>query len=157
VTATPATPDTGTTAALLFKGGPSLVNLLVDASEYRIVVTGPRMLYERLELLTTLSVFEGCNVYRLEELALLLDAQVYCGAVGVEPAEITIETHRTGPTLIIGLGPMSMYESELVLRTKTGETFRALLTRLLAGDPARPFIAVLHGVTATGHPEHAHH
>ena len=39
----------------LFKGGPTLIDLLVDVTELRITVTGPRMLFERLEVVTTLS------------------------------------------------------------------------------------------------------
>ncbi|MGH8900354.1 MAG: hypothetical protein ACRDYA_01405 [Egibacteraceae bacterium] len=39
---------------------------------------------------------------------------------------------------------------------RAGETFRALITRLLSDDPSRPFFAGLHGVTATGHLEHSH-
>lgn len=156
MTATPAGAAPGAVVAVLFKGGPSLVDLLVDAAECRIAVTGPRMLFERLELLTTLSMFDGCTVHRLRELAGLLEATVYCGLIGAEPAAVTVEVHRTGPTLQIGLGPVSMYESELVLRTRTGETFRALLTRLLSSDPSLPFLAALHGVVATSHHEHDH-
>jgi hypothetical protein len=36
----------------LFEGGPTLIDLLVDMAELRITMTGPRMLYERLEALT---------------------------------------------------------------------------------------------------------
>ena len=78
-------------SALLAKGGPPLVDLLVDTAELRITVTGPRMLFERLELLTTLSPFEGCTVRRLEELAGCLEGTVHCGLVGVRPAEITVD------------------------------------------------------------------
>jgi hypothetical protein len=49
-----------------------------------------------------------------------------------------------------------MYQSELVLRTRTGETFRELLSRLLADCAPAPFFAGLHAVTATGHLEHHH-
>jgi hypothetical protein len=146
----------GAESAALFKGGPGLIDLLIDATELEIAVTGPKMLFERLELLTTLSVFDGYNVHRLRELASHLEGVIHCGLVGTQPAEITVAVHRSGATLEIDLGPASMYESDLVLRTRTGETFRALLQRLLSSDPSLPFFAALHGVTATGHLEHEH-
>ncbi|MFD0345760.1 hypothetical protein ACFQ0M_05990 [Kitasatospora aburaviensis] len=43
-------------SAVLFKGG---FDLLIDATELRLVVTGPGMLYERLDLVTDLTPFEG--------------------------------------------------------------------------------------------------
>jgi hypothetical protein len=140
----------------LFKGGPTLIDLLVDVTELRITVTGPRMLFERLELVTTLSALDGCTVQQLRELAGCLEGTIHCGLVGVQHAEIQVETLRSGGSLQIDLGPPSMYQSELVLRTRTGETFRALLQRLLASDPSRPFVAGLHAVTASGHLEHGH-
>jgi len=140
----------------LFKGGPTLIDLLVDVTELRITVTGPRMLFERLELVTTLSALDGCTVQQLRELAGCLEGTIHCGLVGVQHAGIKVETLRSGGSLQIDLGPPSMYQSELVLRTRTGETFRALVQRLLASDPSRPFVAGLHAVTASGHLEHGH-
>lgn len=138
----------------LFKGGPTLLDLLIDVGELRISVAGPRMLFEKLTLVTTLSAFNGCTVGRMRELADCLEGTVHCGLVGVQRADITVQAVRSGGHLEIGLGPPSLYQSELVLRTRTGETFRALLTRLLAADSSAPFIAGLHPVTATGHLEH---
>ncbi|MBC2907443.1 hypothetical protein [Streptomyces cupreus] len=151
---TTATPRTLTLA--LSKGGATLVDLLVDVPEVRVVVTGPRMLYEHLNLLTTLTPADGCNAHRVQELAANLEGAVHCGAVGVRQAEIDVQSYRAGVLLQIGLGPANMYQSELVLRTRTGETFRALITRLLTDDPARPFFVGLHGVPASGHLEHDH-
>jgi hypothetical protein len=34
------------------RGGPTLIDLLVDVTELRITMTGPRMLFGRLEALT---------------------------------------------------------------------------------------------------------
>jgi hypothetical protein len=148
--------SSGAASTLLFKGGPTLIDLLIDVTEIRIAVTGPRMLFERLELLTTLSAFEGSTVQRLRELASCLEGTIHCGLIGIQPAEIAVATRRSGGVLQIGLGPPTMYQSELVLKTRTGETFRALLQRLLSSDPSRPFFAGLHGVAATGHLEHHH-
>ncbi len=144
----------GAGSVVLFKGGPTLIDLLVDVMELRIAVTGPRMLFERLELLTTLSALDGATVQRLRELATCLEGTIHCGLIGMQRAEIEVATVRSGGVLQIDLGPPSMYQSELVLRTRTGETFRALITRLLSIDPSRPFLAGIHAVTATGHLEH---
>jgi hypothetical protein len=69
-------------SALLFKGGPNLIDLLIDANELRITVTGPRMLFERLQLVTTLSTFEGYTVPRLREFVDHLEGTIHCGLVG---------------------------------------------------------------------------
>ncbi|MGH3822676.1 MAG: hypothetical protein ACRDRA_07525 [Pseudonocardiaceae bacterium] len=151
---TTATPGTALTA--LFKGGPTLIDLLVDVTQLRISVTGPRMLFENLELVTTLSAFDGCTVERLRDLADCLEGTIHCGLIGIQRTEITVRAVRSGGILQIDLGPPNMYQSELVLRTRTGETFRALIQRLLSSDPAQPFFAGLHAVTATGHIEHDH-
>lgn len=140
----------------LFKGGPTLLDLMVDVSELRITVNGPQMLFEKLTLVTTLSAFDGCTVERMQDLAASLEGTIHCGLVGVQRAQISVQTVRSGGHLEVGLGPPSMYQSELVLRTRTGETFRELLSRLLAGGAPDPFLAGLHAVTATGHLEHHH-
>ncbi|MFE0044848.1 hypothetical protein [Streptomyces albireticuli] len=145
-----------TSSVVLSKGGAALVDLLVDTAEFKITVTGPRMLFAHLSLLTTLSPFEGSTAQRVEELAHHLEGTVHCGLIGIQQADITVDKHRAGAVLQIGLGPASMYQSELVLRTRTGETFRALITRLLSDDPSRPFFAGLYAVPATGHLEHHH-
>ncbi len=144
----------GAASVVLFKGGATLVDLLIDVRELRVTVTGPRMLFERLELLTTLSALDGATVPRLRELAGCLEGTIHCGSIGVQRSEIAVATLRSGGVLQIDLGPPSMYQSELVLRSRTGETFRAVITRLLSDDPSRPFFAGLHPVTATGHLEH---
>lgn len=145
------TPGAASTA--LFKGGQTLIDLLIDASELSITVTGPGMLFQRLQLLTTLSAFDGCTVERLRDLAACLEGTVHCGLVGIERAQISVAALRSGGILEIGLGPASMYESELVLRTRTGETLGALIRRVLSSGRSGPFFAGLHPVTATGHLE----
>jgi hypothetical protein len=145
-----------TASTSLFKGGPTLLDLLIDVSELRLSVTGPRMLFEKLVLVTTLSALDGCTAGQLRELADSVEGTVHCGLVGVQRADITVAAVRSGAHVEIGLGPPTMYQSELVLRTRTGETFRQLLQRLLTRDPTRPFLAGLHPVTATGHLEHHH-
>lgn len=144
-------------SASLFKGGPTLVDLLIDAPELRITVTGPGMLFDRLVLVTTLSALDGATVERLRGVADSLEGSIHCGLTGIERAPITVVRHRSGGRIEIGLGPATMYQSELVLRTRTGESFAALLRRLLADDPTAPLLAALHPLTATGHLERHHH
>lgn len=141
---------------LLFKGGPTLLDLMLDVSEYHITVTGPKMLFDKLHLLTSLSAYEGYTVYRLEELARNLEATIHCGLIGSEAVPVTVEVYRAGGIVAVDLGPSNMYQSELQLRTRSGETFRELLTRLLPADPSHPMMAALHPVPATGHLEHHH-
>jgi hypothetical protein len=148
--------ELATETLLLVKGGPTLVDMLVETPEMRIAVTGPGMLFARLEFVTTLSALDGCTVRRLQALAEALEGTIHCGIVGSQPAEITVEGRRTGAVFWVGLGPANMYESDLVLRTKTGETFAALIRRLLATTATGPFLAALYPVTATGHLEHHH-
>jgi hypothetical protein len=140
----------------LFKGGPTLLDLMVDVSELRITVNGPQMLFEKLTLVTTLSAFDGCTVEHMRDLAACLEGTIHCGLVSVQRAQISVQAVRSGGHLEVGLGPPSMYQSELVLRTRTGESFRELLTRLLADGAPAPFFAGLHAVTATGHLERHH-
>jgi hypothetical protein len=143
-------------SVLFYKGGPTLINLLIDNTELRIIVTGPRMLFERLQLLTTLSAFDGCTVRRLQDLANSLEGTIHCGLVGVIRADIIVEKLRSGGILQIDLGPASMYQSELILRTRTGETFSSLIHRVLSPSQVYPFFVGLYGVPATGHLEHNH-
>ncbi len=144
----------GAISVVLFKGGPTVIDLLIDVTELRITVTGPRMLFDRLELVTSLSALDGATVQRLRELGDCLEGTIHCGLIGIQQAEIGVATVRSGGVLQIDLGPPSMYQSELLLRSRTGETFRMLITRLLSGDPSRSFLAGIHPVTATGHLEH---
>jgi len=142
--------------SLLFKGGPSLINLMIDVTELRIAVTGPKMLFDRLELVTTLSAFEGYTVAHLSELANALEGTVHCGLVGILPLKIEVKTHRAGGTLEIDLGPPTMYQSEVIVRTRTGETFRELLTRVIGPPAGVSAYAGLHAVVAQTHLEHSH-
>jgi hypothetical protein len=50
------TTPTTTTSMSVFKGGPTLLDLMIDVSELRISVNGPQMLFEKLTLVTTLSL-----------------------------------------------------------------------------------------------------
>ncbi|MDH3639357.1 MAG: hypothetical protein OES09_12990, partial [Gammaproteobacteria bacterium] len=141
---------------LLHKGGPSLINLRLDTNEIHVVVTGPGMLFERLRLMTSLSIFDGYSIHQLRTLASTLEGHVFCGGTGIQRVSIEVNYHRTGGALEIGVGPPSMYQNEIVLRTTTGETFAALIDRLLNSGRGGVYLAALHGVAARDHLEHSH-
>ncbi|HEU0123132.1 MAG TPA: hypothetical protein VFQ91_21560 [Bryobacteraceae bacterium] len=141
--------------ALLYKGGPMLLDLYLAATEYHITVTGPRMLFERLQLATTLSAFDGYTAPRLHAFADALEGTIHCGLVGIVAAEIAVDTMRAGGVLTISAGPPNMYQSLLVLRTRTGETFRNLFLRIFQPAVAPAFVG-LQAVPAEAHLEHTH-
>ena len=148
---------TGTEYYLLQKGGPSLLDLRLSTSELHILVTGPGMLFERLKLLTSLSVIEGCDIHQLHRLAKNIEGRVLCGGTGIERLPVKVVTHRTGATLEIDLGPASMYQTEIILQTISGESFDSLLSRLLSPEGNNQFMAALYAVPATAHLEHHIH
>jgi hypothetical protein len=141
---------------ILGKGGPSLVNLRVPTPAIRILVTGPGMLFEKLRLLTSLDVMAGCTVHSLRAFASRLEGIVFCGHVGARRVPIEAVAHRTGTVIEIGLGPASMYQSELLLRTSSGEPLEELLRRVLVRGELGDHLVALQPVEATGHLEHVH-
>ncbi len=141
---------------LLHKGGPTLIDLRQPATELNIIVTGPGMLFAGLRLLTSLSILDGCSFSQLRVLASSIEGHVFCGGTGIQRVDITVNQYRTGGALDIGVGPPSMYQSEIVLRTTSGETFATLIDRILNRGRGGPYLAALHGVVASGHMEHSH-
>jgi hypothetical protein len=145
-----------TPSFVLGKGGPSLVDLRQPTDVIRLLVTGPGMLFSKLRLLTTVDVFGGATVDALHELAKAIEAIAICGHTSLREADVSVTRQRTGAVVDIDLGPANMYQSEVVLRTRTGETFEELLSRVFGGRDMNRDIVVLHPVVATGHLEHAH-
>lgn len=143
-------------SAILFKGGPNLVDVYVDSPELHLVITGPGMLFDRLELVTTFSSFDGCTAQAIGELAYGMEGDVYCGLNGLQAVEISVVSHRAGAVLQIGLGTPNMYQSELALRTRSGETFQVLIDRTVAAGVNGSFFVGLHAVVSTAHMEHQH-
>ena len=144
---------------VLTKAGPRIIDFYLDVDELSIVVNGPGMLYEKLELMTNRSAVDGATAGFYERVASGLEAIVDCPHESIRRAEIAVTPHRLGAELSVGLGSASMYQSELRIRTTTGVTFRQLIDHALGakdgyfGDDAA-VIAVLVAVRATGHQEH---
>ena len=146
-------------SVVLTKAGPRLIDIYRDVVELSIIVNGPGMLYEKLELMTNRSAIEGATVGFYKKLANELEATIDCPHEPIRRAEITVVPHRLGAELSVELGPVSMYQSELKLRTANGGTFRELIDHALGTQDDHfsedtTVIAVLVAVRATGHHEH---
>ena len=144
---------------VLTKAGPRIIDIYRDVEELSIVVNGPGMLYEKLELLTNRSAFDGATVGFYKKLATGLEATVDCPHEPIRRAEISVVPHRVGAELSVDLGPVSMYQSELRIRTAEGCTFRELIDQALGAQNDHlsddsELIAVFVAVRATGHHEH---
>lgn len=140
---------------VLGKGGPSLVDLRIRRSEIRLLVTGPGMLYEKLQMVTSLSISEGCHFRTMEKLAQGLSAYALCGSAGSRPAEIRTIGRRTSPVIEIEPGPHSMYQNELVLKTRNGWSFDKMIRKTIAeNSDDDDFLVALEPIPASGHTEH---
>ncbi|MBL4684653.1 MAG: hypothetical protein JKY37_08705 [Nannocystaceae bacterium] len=112
------------------------------------------MLVARLRLVTDLGMFDGYCHPALQELADSLQAMSLCGADGATEVKIEVVTNRLGASLEIDVGPMSMYATELVITTRSGDSFDALLGKTIARLRNTAFSAGLVPVAGQGHREH---
>ena len=144
---------------VLTKSGPRLIDLYRDENLLVVLVNGPGMLYSKLEFMTNRSVVDGASYSFFQKIAHGLEATVDCPHAPMRRAEITVESHRLGAELSINIGPPSMYQNELRIRTTSGITFRELIDQALRGqycvyDNHTTLVAVLVAVRAKGHHEH---
>jgi hypothetical protein len=152
---------TGPNVYVIGHGGPTLLDLRLDASEVRILLNGPGMLVGKLRLLTSVDASAGATHANLAALAGELRCVALCGYTG--PVEIPVEvlTSRLGTRLEIGVGPTGMYQTELVLQTRSGEALgKAIARTLTLGKELGSYLVALEPLAAEGHPEHhwhAHH
>lgn len=140
---------------VLSKGGPLLLDLRVPADTLHLVVNGPGMLFAHLQLVTSLGLDQGLTVDRLDAFADAVEVLAFCGNAGTVSVTPRRVDTRVGSYVQIGFGPMGMYQSELLLRTRNGESFQDLIRRSLAAGvpPRRRYLAVLEAVPGTGHHE----
>ena len=138
---------------VLRKGGPRLLDLRVAANTVRVGVNGPGMLFAYLQLVTSLDMDDGFTVSALDAFASDLDVIALGGHVG----EVAITPRRVdtriGSTVEIDLGPMGMYQTDLVLSTKSGDSFSRLIQRTLAQSARGRYLVALEAIPATGHHE----
>lgn len=138
----------------LTKAGPRLLDVMVDSPQIDFTVTGPGMLVRALKLLTDRDAISGCDAQFYRTVADDLDATSFCGHREPSAVDVRVESHRLGAELTIDVGPVSMYQALIRLRTVSGRTFRQLLLESVACEPPREMIAVLYAVRATSHHEH---
>ena len=139
---------------LLTKAGPRLLDLIVDTAQIDILVTAPGMLFQQLEFVTNLGLFEGCDAGFYHALAQDLEATVFCGHQAPLAVDINVDAHRIGAELSIELGQPSMYQSLLRLRTRSGKTFKDSITASRATVTDHHMMAGFYVVRATGNHEH---
>lgn len=142
----------------LGKGGPSLVDLRTNTREVILLVTGPGMLFDHLEVLTTLSAAAGATAKAWEAFAKGIDCLANCSNVSKLKIMPELKRSRVGMRVHIGLGPIGMYQTELVLRVrKRDSTFRKLCDQVFGRPkPAAGYSVFLYPAIASGHPEHHH-
>ena len=137
----------------LTKAGPRLLDVLVDSPQIDCTVTGPGMLIQAFRLLTDRDALSGCDAQFYYSVANDLDGTSFCGHRAPSAVDVRVEPHRLGAELTIAVGPVSMYQALIRLRTVSGRTFRQLLLESIAGDPPERMIAVLYAVRAGSHHE----
>lgn len=141
-------------AYLLGKGTSRLLNVRVWAEEVHLLVNGPDMLYGWGRILVSLDMTEGASFQAWTRLANALTCTSYCGQNGTTAIPIEVDTSRIGTCLRFSMGPMAMYQSQVVIRPK-----KARLTMWQAldhafGNPRKSYAAVIVPEPATGHAEH---
>ena len=142
----------------LGKGGPSLFDLRSNTRELILLVTGPGMLFDHLEVLTTLSAAAGATAKAWQAFTKGIECVANCSNVGKLKIVPELKTSRVGMRVHIGLGPIGMYQTELVLRVrKRYSTFRKFCDEVFGyPKPAASYSVVLYPAIATGHAEHHH-
>lgn len=139
---------------LLGKGTSRLLNVRVKKHEIHLLVNGPAMLYGSARLLTSLDMINGATFHAWTRLAAALTCTSYCGFNGETDIPIEVETSRIGTCLRFSMGPMSMYQTLIVIRPKKkDQTIWDVL------DEAFNYPKVAYAVTivpeaASGHVEH---
>ena len=141
--------------------GARVIDVRQARSQIVIAIDGPGMSVSHLELVTSLSMWQGHDVAALRAIAKEIDVQVQCGhkpdsSVTVVPVQTAL-----GPILRIDVGPMGMYTSKLMLKTRSGNSFQELLDRCFAlhaesGLNTTDYIAVLLVVAGKGHRHRMH-
>ncbi|HKA06821.1 MAG TPA: hypothetical protein VKD71_06150 [Gemmataceae bacterium] len=139
---------------LLGKGTSQVLDARVNREEIHLLVNGPGMLYGSGRLLTSLDMVDGATFQAWTQLAAALTCTSYCGHNGKTDIPIQVETSRIGTCLAFSLGPMAMYQSQVVLRPKKQhKTMRDTIAEAF-GRPKKSYAAVIVPEAATGHAEH---
>ena len=150
--------NTGRVVYTLGKGGPSLFDLRSNTREVILLVTGPGMLFDHLEVLTTLSAPAGATAKAWQAFTKGIDCVANCSNVSKLKIMPELKTSRVGMRVHIALGPIGMYQTELRLRVrKRDSTLRKFCDQVFGRPkPAASYSVFLYPAVATGHPEHHH-
>ena len=150
---------------LLGQGTSQVLDARVDREEIRLLVNGPGMHYGNVKILTSLDVMEGATHKAWTKLGKSLTCTSYCGENGTTPLPISVVVTSVGCCLSFSTGPMTHYQSTVVLRpNKKGVTLRQVLDE--AFEPqAKRFVVVIvpeplsgdHDHEGDSHDGHNHH
>ena len=135
----------------------TLLNLRLDVSSVHVGIKNPQRLITCLQLRTSLSLLDGCGYDELLDLSREIVATCYCGHQLPQPVEITVEFGETSPLLAIGVGPYSMYMSDIHIQTRTNETFRELFDRVFKKDNRLDYLVALAPISQRKKPDMGEH
>ncbi|ODB95109.1 hypothetical protein A3197_17235 [Candidatus Thiodiazotropha endoloripes] len=138
----------------LHKGTPQLLNARVTRQEIHLHVNGPGMLYGAVRLLTSLDMEDGASFHAWTRLAKTLKCTSYCGHHGKLDIPVELETSRIGTCIKFSVGPMSMYSTHLVLRSRSrSNTLKQTLDKAFGINRGR-YSAYLIPEASTSHEDH---
>jgi hypothetical protein len=142
----------------LGQGGPSLYDLRLNVAEVVLLVNGPGMLFDHLEVLTSLGAAAGATANAWEAFTKGVECIANCGSISRVRIAPELKTSRVGVRAHIAFGPIGMYQTELTLRLrKKGWTFRQFFDEIFAQTKrGASYSVALSPVIATGQPEHHH-
>jgi hypothetical protein len=135
------------------KGTSRLLEARVDKTAIRLYVNGPAMLVGSARVLTSLDFADGATYQAWQRLANALTCTSRCGQNGTTRIPITVATSRLGTHLEFSMGPMSMYQSTVILKPKKPVSMKQAIDAAF-GNPRKPYSVVIVPEPATGHAEH---
>ncbi len=150
----PSTAQASRVAYLLGKGTSRLLDVRVWVQEVHLLVNGPDMLYGSARILVSLDMTQGATFQAWTRLAAALSCTSHCGQNGTTAIPVEVETSRIGTCLRFSLGPMAMYQSQVVLRPKQNRLTMWQTLDQAFGNPRKSYAAVIVPEPATGHAEH---
>jgi hypothetical protein len=133
-------------------GGSMLLDLRVDANAIRVVINQPG-LFDSLKLVTSLGIIHGFSAATIARFKDELDLTLLSGRTSKSAPEAL--TMPFGASLKIPLGPPNMFQAELIISTKSGESFEQLIARTLAEHLPKSYLVALEPVPGSG--GHGHH
>lgn len=135
------------------KGSSRLFDARVARKEIRLHVNGPAMLFGSARILTSLDMTAGATYQAWKKLAAALTCTSFCGHNGKTKIPVEVSTSRIGTHIEFSVGPMSMYQTVVVLKPKKDVTLKEAIDEAF-GHPKGRYSVVIVPEPATGHAEH---